>query len=80
MLPALPLVLRIKAKMDKGIVPLARFHDDIAAIATISSGRPTPGFKRLTPESDAPVAAVSGFNSNFCLIDKHKSGSSLQSA
>ena len=75
-LPTLSLVFRIKTKVDECIVALAGLHDDIAAIAAVPTRRPATGFERLAPERNASVAAVPGLDSNFCLIDKHKSSRS----
>jgi hypothetical protein len=64
-------VLRIETKMHEGVVALARFHHDVAALAAITAGRPATRHKLLPAEGHAAVAAVAGFDSNFGFINEH---------
>ena len=69
--PALRGVFGIEAEVHQRIVALARFHDDVAALAAIASGRSTARNELLAAEGHAAIAAVSGFDPNFRLINKH---------
>ena len=69
---AFRVVLRIKSKVDQSIVPLAGFHNDVAAAPTISTRRASTGNIFLPPESNAAIATVTCFHPNFGLIDKHR--------
>ncbi len=71
MASALCLVLGIEAKVNQGIVPLARLHDDVAAPPAISAGRAAAGNKLFPPEGDAAVATVPCLHPNSCFINKH---------
>jgi len=65
-------MLRVIPKVNEGIVPLRRDHDDVAATPSIATRRAAPGNKFLAPKSHAAIAAVSSLNANFRFIDKHK--------
>src|ERR1700722_4973556 len=65
-------VLGIEAEVHQRIVTLTRFHDDVATLAAIASGRTSARNKFLAPEGHAAVAAVSGLHSNFGFINKHR--------
>ncbi len=69
--PTLRFVFRVEAKMYQRIVPLARFHDDVPAIAAIAARRPSPRDKLLPPERHAAIAAVARLYPNCGFIDKH---------
>jgi hypothetical protein len=71
MLAALALVLGVVAEVDEGVVALRAFHDDVAAVAAVSTGGAAAGNELLAAEGHAAVAAVAGFDANFCFIDKH---------
>src|SRR5512142_662287 len=68
---ALRLVLGVEAEVDKRVVLLARFHDDVAAAAAIAARWPSPRNKLLPPEGHAAIPAVPGNYPNFRFIDKH---------
>jgi hypothetical protein len=70
--PALRLVLRIEAKVNQRIVPLARLHDDVAPAPAIPARRPAPRNKLFPPEGNATIAPVPGLNPNPGLINKHR--------
>ena len=70
-LAALALVLRVVAEVDKRVVPLRADHDDVAAATAVAARRAAAGDKFLAPEGHAAIAAVAGFDANFCFIDKH---------
>src|ERR1700692_2007613 len=69
--PALSLVFRINPEMHQRIVPLARFHPDIASAPTIAARGPSPRNKLLPAECHAAIPAIPRLNPNFCLINKH---------
>ena len=71
MASALCLVLGIEAKMNQGIVPLARLHDDVAAASAISTGGAAAGNKFFPSEGHAAIAAVPCLHPNSCFIDEH---------
>jgi hypothetical protein len=50
----------------------AFIHDqiDTAAITSIATIRPAPRHVFLTPETQAAIAAVTGFDCNYCFINK----------
>jgi hypothetical protein len=52
-------------------VALARFHDHIAAFASVSAGRAAPRNKFFAPEREAAVAAVARLHTNYRLIYEH---------
>ena len=58
--------------MHQGVVALARFHDDVAALAAVAAGRPAARNELLPPKGQAAVAAVAGFYSNCRFIDEHE--------
>jgi hypothetical protein len=74
MTAALSFVFRIKSKMDQGVVALAGLHDYVAALASVSARRATPWNKFFASEREAPIAAVAGLHTNYCLIDEHVLG------
>jgi hypothetical protein len=57
--------------MDEGIVPLAGFHDDIAAMTAIAARRPAPRYEFFAAESHAAVAAVARLDSDYRFINEH---------
>src|ERR1700730_13105551 len=65
-------VLGIETEVHERVVALAGFHDYVAALAAVPSGWPAAGNELLAPESHAAIAAVSGLDSNFRLINKHR--------
>src|ERR1700728_2075674 len=64
-------MLGIEAEVHQGIVAFAGFHDDVAALATVAAGGTPPRDKLLPAKGHAAIAAVSGLDPNFRLIDKH---------
>ncbi len=72
MLAALGLVLGVVAEMDQRIVALRGFHDDVAAPAAVAARGTAARNELLSPEGHATIAAVTGFDANFCFIDKHR--------
>src|SRR4029077_14027332 len=79
MTPTLSLVLRIEAEMYERIVPLARFHNDVAALAAVPARRSAARDKLLPSERHAAVPAVSGLYLDFCLVNKHLNRSKYKS-
>ena len=71
MTSALRFVFGIEAKMHQRVVPLAGFHDNVAALAPIAAGRAATRNKLLPPKSETAVAAVAGLYANCGFIDKH---------
>jgi len=67
----LAFIFRIEAEMHQRVVPFARFHDDVAAAATVAAGRPAAGNKLLPAKGHASVAAIAGLNPDDCFINKH---------
>ena len=70
-LSALALVFRVVAEVDEGVVALRADHDDIAAAAAVAAGGTASGNELLAAEGHAAIAAVAGFDANFCFIDEH---------
>src|SRR4051812_19833537 len=68
---ALRVVLRVETEVDERVVGLARFHDDVAATATVAAAGTATRDKLLPAEGNAPVAAVPGFYANFRFINEH---------
>ncbi len=71
MTPPFRLVFRVEPEVDQRVVTLAGLHDDVAALAAISTGRTAPGDKFFAAEGHAAVPAVASFHSNSRFIDKH---------
>ena len=72
MTAALRFVFRVEPKMDQRVVPLAGFHDDIAALAAIAARGPSTWNKLLPPKSKTAVAAVAGLYANCGFINEHE--------
>ena len=70
--PALAFVLGIEAEMDESVVALARFHDDVPAVATIAAAGAAARDEFFAAEGDASVAAVAGFDADFGFVNKHE--------
>jgi len=68
---ALGFVFRIETKMDQRVMTFAGFHDDVATLPPVSARRASAGDKLLPPESEASVATVACFHSNFGFINEH---------
>jgi hypothetical protein len=68
---AFSFVFRIEAKVDQRVMPLAGFHHNVSAFATVSAGRTAPRDEFLPPKSHATVAAPARLDSNFCFINEH---------
>jgi hypothetical protein len=51
--------------------PSSRFEPDIAALAAVAARRSAARHEFFAPESRYAVAAVAGFDFNFCAINKH---------
>jgi hypothetical protein len=71
MTSALRLVLRIETEVNQSVVTLARFHNDVPAIAAIATGWPTPRNILLPPESQTAIPAVPSLHPNCRFIDEH---------
>ena len=65
------LVFRIVAEVNQRIVALRRDHDDVAAMAAVAARGTAARNEFLAPEGHAAIAAVTGLDANFCLINKH---------
>jgi hypothetical protein len=65
-------VFGIKPEVNQGIMPFARFHDDVAAASPIPAGGTAPGNELLPPEGNAAVPAISGLHHDFCFIGKQE--------
>jgi hypothetical protein len=76
---SLALVLGIKPKVHQRIVPLARHHDDVAAMPAVAARRAASWDELLPPEGNASVAAVARLYSNSGLINKHNELSAVSS-
>ena len=72
MLASLRLVFRVVAEMNQGVMPLRRFHDDVAATTAIATRGATPGYKLLPAESHTTIPAVPGLDPYFSFINEHK--------
>jgi hypothetical protein len=64
-------VFRVEAKMDQGVMALARFHDDVATLAAVATGWAPAGNKLLPAEGEAAVATVAGLYADCGFIDEH---------
>jgi hypothetical protein len=53
-------------------VPLAGFHYDVAAAASVAAGRSAALNKLLPAKRHAAVPAVAGFYANFGFVDEHQ--------
>jgi len=71
MASALGFVLGIETEVDERVVTLARFHDDVAALAAVTAGRPPARDEFFAAERHAAIASVACFHNNLCFIDKH---------
>jgi hypothetical protein len=70
-LAALALVLGVVAEVDQGVVALAGFKDDAAAVTAITTGGSAAGNELFPAKGHAAITAVTGFDPNFGFIDKH---------
>jgi len=52
-------------------VALRADHDDVAAAPSVAARRTAAGHEFFAPEGHAAVAAVAGFDTNFCFINEH---------
>jgi hypothetical protein len=48
-----------------------RRHQHVAAVTAITARGPAAGYKLLSAEGYATVAAVSRFHSNSCFVNEH---------
>jgi hypothetical protein len=64
-------VLGVEAEVNQGVVPFARFHDDIAAAPSISPGGAAAGHELFPPEGNTAIASIPCLNPNSCLINEH---------
>ena len=71
---ALGLVFGIEAEVNQRVVALAGFHDDVAAMTAVAAGRSSARHELLAAKGHAAIAAVAGFDSNFCFINEHGGG------
>ena len=77
---ALRFVFGIEAEVHQRVVAFAGLHDDVAALAAVAARGAAARNELLPAEGHAAVAAVAGFDPNFCLVDKHGQQSSAHSA
>ena len=77
---ALRFVFGIEAEMHQRVVAFAGLHDDVAALAAISTRRAAARDELLPAEGHAAIAAVPSFDPDFCLVDKHSRQSRSQSS
>jgi hypothetical protein len=77
-LAALALVFGVVAEVDEGVVALRAFHDNVAAAAAVAARGTAAGDELLAAEGHAAVAAVAGFDANFCFIDEHGKSQGLR--
>jgi hypothetical protein len=68
----LGLPLRIKAEVDEGVVREGAGHEDVAAVAAVSSGRASAGDEFFAAEGHAAIAAVASLDTDSCFINKHR--------
>ena len=71
MAATLGLVLRVVAEMDQRVVTLARFHEDIATAAAISTTRAAAWYKLLPAKRDAAIPAIASLDPDSRFINKH---------
>jgi hypothetical protein len=57
--------------VNQRVVRLARFHDDVAATATVAAAGAATRDELLPAEGNAPVAAVAGLDADFRFINEH---------
>jgi hypothetical protein len=72
MASALRLVFGVETEVHQSVVALARFHNDVAAIAAIAAGRPTPRNVLFPTEGETAVTAVPSLYSDCGFIDEHE--------
>src|SRR5215472_2353505 len=77
---ALGFMLGIEAEVDEGIVALARFHNDIAALAAVAPRRPAARNKLLAAKGHTAVSTIAGFDFDFCFVNEHGNLSGLGTA
>jgi hypothetical protein len=58
--------------MDQRVVALRADHEDIAATAAVAARGTAARNELFAPKGHAAIAAVAGFDANFCLIYEHK--------
>ena len=80
MAAALGFVLGVEAEVDEGVVAEGGGHEDVAAVAAVAAGGAAPGDELFAAEGHAAVAAVAGFDADFCFIDKHAALASVTEA
>jgi hypothetical protein len=68
---ALGRVLRVEPQMEKRAVVLACYQRNFAAATAVTTAGSAARDKFLTPERQATVAAVSGFNGNRYFVYEH---------
>jgi hypothetical protein len=68
---ALAFVFRVEAEMDERVVALAGLHHNVAAAASVASGRAAARNKLLPAKGHAPIATVTGLDPDDCFINKH---------
>src|SRR5260370_37330816 len=66
-------------KVREGVVAAAQLHDGVAAVASIPARGTASRNELLPPERHAAVAPVPGLDSNFGLINEHRSESQSKS-
>ena len=73
MTSALGLVFRIESEVNQGVVALAGFHDDVAALAAITAGRSAARNELLVAKRKTAIAAIAGLHPNFGFVNEHGS-------
>src|SRR6185295_7609504 len=69
---ALRFVLRIEAEVYQRIMPLAGFHDDVAALTAVTTRGTATRDEFLPAEGHTAIAAVASFDPDSCLVDEHQ--------
>jgi hypothetical protein len=69
--PAPGSVFGIVTQMQKCVITLVRFEPDIAPAPAITARRPAARDKFFPPKSRHSISAVTGFDSDFYLVNKH---------
>jgi hypothetical protein len=64
-------VLGVEAEVNEGVVAEGGGHEDVAAVASVASGRAALGDKFFAAEGHAAVATVAGLDPDSCFINKH---------
>ena len=71
MVAALSGELRVKPVADQRVGVRAGNDVNRSAVATVAAARPAAGDAELAAEREAPATAVTGFDVNVYLVNKH---------